>query len=510
MKKLLFLFLALLTASITFAQSAELVGVRRREFRGVYPILNKATRETKGYYCFYVNEKEEKGMVNFIIAIFDKDFKMVKQTPISITKRSKVDGGEYNGSDFLFLFNDPVKKTITKVTIDEDGNIIKTLGTIEEKMVEATADVYPAGDAGFFIVKPIKTPKLGYSIEMVDRLLNSKWEKRFTVDKGYVYPEALQVGNGRIAVIQVTGPSVLSQKLHGEILCLDQATGNDIFTYPLYDGTTTAVPSSLIIDETNNIVASGMYFNGERWDNTNSDGIFFSKIDPTGKVLLDRREDWDNGIQKYIKDASKKTLTISSKPKVFFHTIVQGADGGYQVIGETFKKNLSLINSSLADAVSGRYIGDMYAQVDNNKPVTFEVMDFIIFNFDNKGQMTNVNIIEKEHTKVSCYYPYQGVGGLALAKAVARYGFFNYAFMMTLPGSNQEFLVSANFSKNPYIGFNTIVAGEESKFNSIPVDKRTIRGGGIGVMPAQPGNVGVYIFDAKEQTVLLYNQPVKF
>ena len=171
------------------------------------------------------------------------------------------------------------------------------------------------------------------------------------------------------------------------------------------------------------------------------------------------------------------------------------------------------MNISLADAISGRYIGDIgysNGSSNSNNPVTFEVMDFIIFNFDNKGTMSNVNIIEKEHTKVSCYYPYQGYGGLALAKAVAKFGFFNYAFMMKMPNSEQEFLVSSNFSKNPYIGFNTIDAGKESVLKSIPVDKKTIRGGGIGVMPAQPGNVAVYIFDKKEETVLLYNQVVKF
>jgi hypothetical protein len=226
--------------------------------------------------------------------------------------------------------------------------------------------------------------------------------------------------------------------------------------------------------------------------------------------MASKKQSWDNGIQKAIKDVAKKSVAISSKPKVYFHSIVQGADGGYQIIGETFRKNLALANVALSDAITGRFIGDMNANINGNNPVTFEVMDFIIFNYDNNGTLTNVNIIEKEHTKVSCYYPYQGYGGLALARAVAKFGFFNYAFMMTMPDSKQEFLVSANFSKNPYIGFNTIVAGEVSQQKSIPVDKRTIKGGGIGVMPAQPGNVGVYIYDKKEQTVLLYNQPVKF
>lgn len=156
MKKLLLLvLLSIVSITAIQAQSAEITNVRRREFRGVFPIINKATNEVKGYYTFYVNEKVGGGMVNFIVDIFDNELNLLKETPITITKYSSVDGAEFNGTDFLFVFNDFMKKKLTYVTMDANGEIIKQKVITEEKRYAATADVYTAQD-GFFIVKPIK------------------------------------------------------------------------------------------------------------------------------------------------------------------------------------------------------------------------------------------------------------------------------------------------------------------------------------------------------------------
>ena len=74
----------------TFAQSVEIVDVRKKEFKGVHAIVNEITKEVEGYYSFYINEKVGKGMINFVIAIFDVELKLVKKTPITISKRSVI------------------------------------------------------------------------------------------------------------------------------------------------------------------------------------------------------------------------------------------------------------------------------------------------------------------------------------------------------------------------------------------------------------------------------------
>jgi hypothetical protein len=489
-----------------FGQSAEITDVRKREFRGVYPIMNKQTNMPRGYYTFYVNEKVGGGMTNFVIAMFDLDLKLIKQTPITITKRSNVDGSEFNGEDFLFVFNDIAKKTLTYVTVDSKGDIIQTKGVVEAKRYAATADVYPSSNGGFYIVKPIKEKKWGYSVERVDRNINSQWEKRFMPERGFVTVEAVESRGEDIIVIQSVAPTITSKKIKAEFVCLADKTGDIVFNYSLFDGVSTAVPSAFVIDKDKNIVTGGMYFEGEKMDAVNSDGIFFLKLSPKGEKIAYSKIDWDNGIQEVLKK-TKKGFSISSKPKVFFQDIVQGTDGNYQVISETFQKNMQMVARPLIDAISGRFIGDL--NTDNGKPVTFEIMDFMFFNFDGEGKLTNMNMVEKEHTKVSVYYPYNGLPGLAMARTIQKFGWFNYAFVTTLT-TGEKALISSNFAiSDAYIGINTMKAGEISTMHKIPVNKRSAKGGRLGCMPNNPGNLCIYLFDKKEEVVYMYVEKIK-
>lgn len=507
MKKILLLFIAVCTA-ISFSaygQTAEVKDVRKNEFRGVYPIINKQTKEPQGYYTFYVSEKAGKGMVNFIIAIFDLDLKLIKETPITITKHSNVDGSEYNGEDFMFCFNDIKKKMITYVTVDTKGNIIKTREVKEEKRYAATADIYPSNNSGFYIVKPIKEKKWGYSVERVDRDLNTLWEKQYMPEKGLIMVEAVESDKDKIIIIQAKQEALLSKKVKAEFICLSDKTGDQIFNYSLFDGTDTAIPTSFLIDDEKNIVTGGMYFEGEKMDNANSDGIFFLKLTPNGEKLAYDKVDWDNGIQEIIKK-TRKGISISGKPKVYFQDIVQDKDGSYHIISETFQKNYQLMSSTLKDAITGRYIG----YLDNDeKPVTFEIMDFLLFDIDKSLKLTGMNIVEKDHTKISVYPPYSRMRGLGMAKMVDKFGWFNYGFMATTK-NNEKILVSSNTAiSDPYIGMNTIKAGEVSAMRKIPVDKKKTKGAScVGCMKARQGNICIYVYDKKEQLISLYIEKI--
>ncbi|PLW92930.1 MAG: hypothetical protein C0592_08230 [Marinilabiliales bacterium] len=509
MRKLLLLFVSVLFSTTIFAQTAEIENVRKREFRGVYPIINKSTNEVKGYYTFYVNEKIGGGMIEFNIRIYDPELELVKETPITITKRSQVDGAEYNGQDFLFLFNDVMKKTLTYVTVDQEGEIITQESVKEEKYAGTTADVFTAND-GFYIVKPFKDKKWGYKIRKIDNELNELWEVERTVEKGMIFVEAVESGNGRIIIIEVKKKALLSAKAQANILCLDDETGDEIYSYSLFDGTDICMPTAFLIDENLNVVTGGMYFEGEKWDAVNSDGIFFLKLDAEGEQISFAKYDWDKNIQSILKSTIKNDFRMGSKPKVIFHEIVEMEGGEYRIIGETFTKNYQMISSGLKDAITGRFIGDINSNSNNNKPYTFEILDFVLFKFNNDADMLDVVLIPKDHTKISCYPPYNGMGGIRLAKAVKDFGFFNYAFVTTQEGSEEPLLVSANFlESDSYIGINTIDFERVSEMHKIPIKRKTFKNGSIGVMFSKPGRVGVYLYSKKEETIYIYFEDIK-
>lgn len=503
------IFLVSVLFSITlFSQSASINDVRKREFRGVFPIMNKATNEVKGYYTFYVNEKVGKGMIEFNLTIFDTELNIIKQTPITITKRSQVDGAEYNGSDFLFAFNDVIKKTMTYVTVDENGEIITEITEKEQKWGATTADVFTAND-GFYIVKPFKDKKWGYKIRKVDNEMNTIWEESRTVETGMIFVEAVESANERIVIIEVKKKRLMSAKAQANALCLDDNTGEEIYSYSLYDGTDICMPTAFLIDDKMNLVTGGMYFEGEKWDAVNSDGIFFLKLDSEGDKVSYEKYDWDKNINTLLKSTTKNDFRIGSKPKVLFHEIVEMEDDEYRIIGETFSKNYQLVSIAAKDAITGRFIGDMNYN-NGGKPYTFEILDFVLFKFNSSGDMVDVALIPKEHTKVSCYYPYNNMGGIRLAQVVKDFGFFNFAFVTKDEESELPLLASSQFAKSEsYIGFNTLDFENQSKFYKIPIQKKEFRGGSIGVMPSKPGRVGVFIYSKKEQNISIYFEDIK-
>ncbi|MFZ5554250.1 MAG: DUF6770 family protein [Bacteroidota bacterium] len=498
------LILVVLLVKNSRAQSVELTEISKKEFKGVHPIMDNSTNEVKGYYCYYVRERQGKE-TEFVVALFNKSLVLIKQTPIVMTKRSAVDGSCFNGKEFLFVFNDPVKKALSYVSMDTTGKIIKTKGVTEEKSYTATADVFP-GEDGFFIIKPIKEKKVGYSVEKLDRELNSVWEKRYTVETGIATAENVLSQNGKVMIVQMYRPKLISKKVDMKLICLEDKTGNDVFVSNLGNGESTLIPTSFLVDKDQNVVAGGMYFDGEKYTETNSDGIFLMKYDKSGKELFVSKDDWDNGLKKAIAKNTKSTVALGTKPRVYFHSITE-SEKGYQIISETFRMNYQLVSSGLKDLITGRWIGSMGG--DDNKPITFEVLDFLVFNYSNDGKLSEFNIIEKEHTKISCYYPYNRMAGLRLAHAIKSFRYFDYAFTTKMPGQTGEFLISCHYSKNPNFGITSLEPDKMSETKHIPIDKRTIKDGSIGVLKNNPGKVVVFIYNRKEENLILYTIDVK-
>jgi len=505
MKNSILILLLLVFSHYITAQEVEINNVQKRYFKGVKPIMNQKTNEPAGYYTYYLEEKVDKDEFRFSLRIFDLDLNLRKEAPIIMPKKTTLDGSTFNGSDFLFVFRNLRDKLTTFMTFDYMGNEIKKLEVPDSKRYLPTADVFPAED-GFFVVKSIKEKKIGYAVVKYDRELNEKWESKFVPEKGYAGVEAVETSGDQIIIVQTVGKSRLSKNLIGEIVCLDNLSGDVKYNYSLYDGEATCIPSSFLIDKDQNVVTGGMYFDGEKWSAKNSDGIFFLKLSPKGEKMFYSKESWDNGIQKIIKQGSDVRFAIGSKPKVLFEDIIQAKDGSYQIISETFRKSLQMINIKVKDLITGRYIGDIgyHNNRDHGNAMNFEILDFIIFNFSTDGNLANLNIIEKPHTNITCYTPYNGYGGLNLARAVREMGWFNYGFMHQLNDSENRIMVSSNFViGEPYIGLTTIEKDKVSETTKIMLDRKSSKGGSLGVAPAKPGKLFTYLFDKSEKTVYM-------
>ncbi|MDQ3102095.1 MAG: hypothetical protein M3R08_11955 [Bacteroidota bacterium] len=497
--KALLLGLSLFATFLAPAQQVQIDGVRPKEFRGVNPIKGK------GYYTYYVNEKLGKGMVQFALEIYDLDLNLIKKTDVEVTKFSNLVGSEFNGNDFLFLFEDIKNKSNTFVSIDASGNIIKKNTEPTKKIVtQGTTDIYAAEDGtGFYWTHAVKEKKWGYEVVKLDRDLKELWSKTVTVDKGMTTIAAAQSGPGKLILVSMELPSLMSKKMLGKIVSFNGTTGQKEYEYPLFDGKQTNLPGTFLIEPDGTVTTSGMYYDGEKMAGDNSDGIFFLKLDPSGKKVAFNSIDWDNGIQEALK-ATKRKFSIGSKPKVQFHNIVKEPNGNYQVISETFRKA----------AGAGTALAALGGADANDIPLRFTVMDFIIFNFDPQGEPLDINKIEKPYKSMSVEGA-MNMNGIQLAQLMKRYKMFTYEYTTVLP-SGKPAIVFTNFEDaglgvgKPYVGVATIEIGKDSESQKIPLPKKYtsfVTGSPdnlkAGTLQGKPGKFCLFVYDKKAKAIMM-------
>ncbi len=497
--KALLLGLSLFATTILPAQQVQIDGVRPKEFRGVNPIAGK------GYYTYYVNEKVGKGMVQFALEIYDLDLNLIKKTNVELTKYSNLIGSDFNGQDFMFLFEDLNKRTNTFVSVDAGGNIIKQKTEPTKKILQpGTADIYPAMDGtGFYWTHAIKEKKWGYEVVKLDRDLKELWSKTVTVEKGMTSIAAAESGPGKLIVVSTEVPSLMSKKVLGKVVSFNGSTGQKEYEYPLYDGKQTNLPGAFLIEADGTVTTSGMYYDGEKMTGDNSDGIFFLKLDASGKKVAFNSIDWDNGIQEALK-ATQRKFSIGSKPKVQFHNLVKESNGNYQVISETFRKAAGA-TTALA-ALGGADASDI--------PLRFTVMDYIVFNFDGNGEPLDINKIEKPYKSLSVSGA-MNLNGIALAQLMKRYKMFTYEYTTVLP-SGKPAIVYTNFEDaglgagKPYVGVSTIEIGKDTETQKIPLPKKYtsfVTGSPdnlkAGALPGRTGKMCFFVYDKKAKAIMM-------
>lgn len=505
-KQILGLFIMLIAFGSTFAQEHEIKDIYKRGFKGAKSIFDKTTNEVAGHYVYYASGN------NLIIEFFDTDLNPTAKTSIGINANSEVREGIYNGENFMFMVT--TSGIATMYTLKPNGERISE--RTYSFSTEMQADIFPSNDdSRFYIVTPdYQGVHAGYQVRKVDANFNEDWTYSFVPERGYTVVEAAQSGNDRLVIIQRNTPRLIAlfkEKAFADVVVFDAANGDKLFTSPLFDGEFTAVPDQILIDEEQNIVVAGAYFKGQRMGNANSDGIFFKKLSSTGDEIAYSKSSWKDGIQKQLK-RTKGKVSLAGKPKTYYHSLVQGADGGYQVIAETFstKMNAAALGSKessmtkmlnmknfTAAVTSGRFVGEPDT---DETPRTLQVMDLLIFDFDNVGALTGINKIEKPYTKVYVYPPYTSLSGMKLSKVVASYGFFDFAGMQKLADSDQEVvLTNAAYAKKPYVGATKIEKDVEAETKQIPFKELTgKRGSGkrdqSGACPGKPGKMLVYYF----------------
>nr|NQU91329.1 hypothetical protein [Bacteroidota bacterium] len=518
MKTNLFFVLFVLSPFFLYSQEIEykkIQGVEKKGFKGLKSIVDKTTDKVFGHYTYY--RQNDSLAIDFL----DVDLNVFKHEKIEISKNVEIDEGIYNGESFLFLVSADGKANAYTYNLKGERILNKEL----EYSGTESISVFPSNDEDcYYIVLPkYEKRNYGYNVQKVDSRFNVKWEKEYIPEKGYISVEAAQSGNGRFILIQRTSPKLYSKVAYAELVCFDDINGDLLFKTPLYDDEITAVPSQILIDDEQNIIGAGEFFEGVKARNVKSEGIFVSKLSPSGETIKYNKHTWEEGIQSQLRK-TRTTTTVSGKNKVYFHKLKQNEEGGYQLIGEIFSAskggaavgvtaNLPGVfgmaggtqNSKnyIAATTSGRYIGKAKSSQAASSITT---QDFIIIELDSDLELEEVRKIEKEYTKIYIFPPFTFVGGLKLAKIIESYGFFDFSFTTEVAGTDEQIVVyNAAYAKHPHVGAFKIAKGvtpvvEKIEFKELKGDsdrkgnKKSGKEGQAGIAKSVDGQMLVYFF----------------
>ena len=493
-----------------WAQEITLEDVSNRGFDGVHVQVGQ------GAYTFYFGEKSEsKGMAFFWLEIFDLELNSINKVKIEISKNSKLASSTFTGSNFLFAFNDASKKTSTYITFDKTGNVIEKRVTEKVKMAllseENAPQFFPAGDDEFLVIQPIKEKKTGYSIQRFNTKFEQKYSFEYTPEKGAWKAVTSELKGDKLYVIQERRQSLTSKSYTNFILCYDIATGKEIYACDLYDGEDSGFPNFFNVDDEGVVTSGGMFFKGEKFDNKNSDGIFFLTLDHGGKRMAYSKTSW-----KTVKDNIKgefSSAVFGGKTKMVLHNIVKKADGTYTIIGESFRKSNDANMAGLGGLkMAGGMSGGAGTSGNPSESVGFTIMDFIMFNYDASGKMISIDKIEKpnrvltitgkvakqqgleialfmKRAKMFCYRSVIEDGGKQYVFFVNREGVKDYASFLPIGATSTDGIPQVDLNKGISEGLNNM-----AKLGAIMGDNEQYNTGSFGQLEENPNRYrgGVY------------------
>jgi hypothetical protein len=250
-----------------------------------------------------------------------------------------------------------------------------------------------------------------------------------------------------LIIAQNTGVSIAKYRLN--IVGHDSRSGTKVFDYETYDGEATPVFNTMRIEDNGDLLVSGTYENNDYIGEVNFDGVFILKLSTEGKKQLFTKVSYKEKIQQVLKSATRSN-GIGSKDKFFLEDVIH-ENGSYSIVGESFRKNYQASNlggafklvQNIKDVASGKWIG-----YDNGTAaMTFEIMDYMVIRFDEQGNYLETKPLMKEkYNKISVYAPYNGFGGLRLARLMRQFGWFDYGFASKSPVNGKNILICSDQS----------------------------------------------------------------
>lgn len=442
------------------AQEITIESPNSRGFSGVKSINGEIVFTT-----WFGEKTETKGMANFVLKLYDKDLKEIKTTDIEVTKFSEMASSAFTGKYFMFIFVDALKKTRTTVTLDATGELVQKKVEEDVRRALLTEENFPIihvlNEEEFILLRPMKEKKFGFEIERLDKDLNSKWTKSHIPESGIWKAQDSKVSNGKLYLLREENPTRYSDNYVYSVQCFNVEDGEEVYSTDLVNEDDGGAPAFIRVTASGAVITGGMYFKGSKYDDKNSDGLFFTLISGEGEIKQFTKKTWKSMKDQIAGEFSSALL--GGKTKIMVEDVIKKNDGTYMVICEQFKKaNNANLTGSGAGALLGSGGGSSAAG-----EIGFTVLDFVFFNFDATGNLSSIDVVEKQNKEARVSGKIASEKGLAIAQYMYGRGFFCYKELIEKDG--KQIIVYRNddgFKSKAYF----LPLGEKSTENIPNID----------------------------------------
>ena len=409
-KSILFLLICLPIANLFAQNYKEVPYINSSQVVGVYNIgkyaatlLNEGNRS--------VDQKDV-----YVLRYLDEN---TKSQEIAVEQNSRLFGVETADNVSVFIFNG--RQELSFVYVKPNAKpVVKVIYTAENFQFYPVyeSSINPNGN----MVLLRSYAEIGKDIKGRDSILERGIEYLNLNDMGDLTVNRLEPTDEELAFNVVSifptaeGNVFLMESnsrkkdLYELKLNICDKIGNIRGSYSLSQANT-YFPSDIISDN-GNFVVSGYYLNGNIFTAKNTEGLFVTVLNADGTQKNLNTFDWEN-IKSKLKDQKSGDFLFSGKMKVLVEKI-NTTSTGYSIVCESYTGGSGV---TTAEFLLGGNSGSEYV---------VSVYDFVVFETNKTGELTNVNILEKERSNIEVGGNLRNLKAIQMASTLKKYKVFPF------------------------------------------------------------------------------------
>lgn len=400
------------------------------------------SEDTHLFYRTFRGNPQVRSEEVFELQFFDEAFDRVNTHSIPLNEDFKMVANAAHNNGLLAYFADDEIGNL--FVYNQNGEMLTSHQWEREEDEYNEVILASNREDGVLILRPHEEDEEGFMLTAYDNDFNTLWSASDFPEKGTITPKQILVNGDYIAAITEYKRSMFSNTYNHSAYVYHRKTGVKVYTAVLASDEDNCIPSNYVLNADGSLFSTGPVYDGD-----DLEGYFFKEYNPDGSSKFNTIQQVTDAFEQQLRSAHSEKIYMSryEQPKLHIHDVISTGEG-YRIVGETY-----------AVQVGSKVEGS------SDRPATFRVLDFVVFEVTNLGELSPIHTIAKPYKEIK-----YRVSSFSSDKNNAQYlqdaGLFSYRFM------NGNEIVSMEWNQgNVYIGHTEITATEDNILKRVFIDK---------------------------------------